>query len=520
MTRRSCGWTTVLLALSACAEASLKAGLDSTNVEALDPTAGAAGEIRVDVFPAEPVDAQGQPRALPQTIGPIADGEDGFDVGAIALAEPGTLSGFVTADVTTPWAAGLPTTSGPVAAEIRVTQEGSVQRYAVGTNDDGVYQAVVIPASERPYVVSVVPSDPNVPMASRTLVFRSADEQADFDLGPGVAIYGRVVSGVDEVPLADARVSVVDELGVESAQARTDSGGWYVLYAQPDHTYQVVCAGRDHGRDPVLSLDAVYAAPESGGRADFAYPSLTGAITNGRVVDAQGFAVSDATVRFTATALDRYDDTASLVVEDSTDVNGSFEASLLAGAYEVEILPPPTEEPSLDHGAVRFAADGTGLSLGDLVLPDLVPVSGTVVNTNGGTVGDARVTCREVGFGGRSWSAFADGDGVYQLMLPPSPVDCTVQPPGPLGGRLAWTTTSLDPAANPVADLVVRPGRRVTGSVTVGGSGEAFSLVEVRDATGALLGSTLTAGDVPEGPPVGSFELRIDLFEEAADAPR
>lgn len=498
--------------LVACSEASLNdMAAPQTDAEIADPTGSGTSELRLDVFPGTPVDAQGQPRALPQTLAPLVDSGSGFDLGAIALLEPGTLSGFIAADVTTPWAAGLPTTRGAVSAEVRVVQPGSVQRYTVSTDQDGVYQALLIPASDRPYQVSVVPTDPNVPFASRSLVFRSADEQADFDLGPGVAIYGRVLTGVDQLPLADARVSVRDADGVESSQTRTDSGGWYTLYVQPDREYTVVCAGRDHGRDPVLTSGPMLAEAEAGGRADFEYPSLTGAITTGRVVDTHGFAVAAAVVRFTATSLDRYDDLpATLVVEEATDANGSFEASLLDGQYDVEILPPVVDDVALDHGPAHFSVAGTGLSLGDQVLPDLVPVSGSVVTSEGDRVPDARVTCREIGFGGRSWSTFANGDGAYELYLPPTPLQCTVQPPGQLAGRLAWTSSTLDPVEVTLVDLVARAGRRVFGNVTAGGQGEAFALVEVRDADGELLGSALTAGESADDTVPGAFELRID----------
>ena len=502
------------LLLAGCAESSFTSGeAGQFNSQPTLGTDQGASQVRVDVFPGQVIDANGNVRALPQTLGPFDRFGETLNVGTITLSAPGTLSGGVTGQMPTPWADGaqIPNEPGPVEADILISIPGSVQSYSATTDEDGLYEAIVVP-SEISYDVVAIPTDPTVPFGVAEVVFRGLDEVQDFELGLGVSLYGRVLTGTYE-PVQGARVQAVDPSGASSVWAYTDSSGWYTLQVQPGVEYDVICAGRDHGRDPILTSAPVLAEEDIGGRVDFDYPNLSGTFAAGRVVGTDGIGISGATVRFTATDLQGYDALpagfgASLVVEDTTDGNGNFDASLIDGSYTVEFLPPEVNEPAIDRGPVAFAVESDTSSLGDVVLPDLVAVSGS-------TIGDGRVICTEQGFGQRSWSTFASNDGSWDLELPPTVLDCQVQPPGEFANRFAWTTTEVTVSASDAFfDLEVREGAEVRGVVELAGVPESFGLVEVRDGLGRLLGSTVTGSDTVEGDQPGAFFLRVDLPEE------
>jgi hypothetical protein len=139
---------------------------------------------------------------------------------------------------------------------------------------------------------------------------------------------------------------------------------------------------------------------------------------------------------------------------------------------------------------------------------------GEVRDELGQTVGGAIVTCTEVGFAGRSWSATTDPAGQFILTAPSTASSCTVTPPSdredlaltrqPIDAELA-----MDGAAR--WNLTARPGSLVSGVVNVRGSATLEAppvrtlpgaVVEVRDAAGYLLGIAISDED-------GRFSIRV-----------
>ncbi len=509
-------WVALALAGAGCAEMDLASG--ERGAVLATPNDQAESQVRIDVFPGQPVAADGTVRALPQSIGPFTSSNDEIRLEAISLARPGSISGLVVGEAVTPWADGavVPSVDDPVAASVRIHLDQTVQSYLASTDETGFYEALVVP-SAIPYQVTVIPEDPRIPFGTRDVVFREQDEVADFELGSGVALYGRIQTGDGEA-LAGMQVVAIDPVtGAQSAPAITDAAGWYEIRVQPGNAYDVRCLGRDHGRDPILDQAGVVAAETAGARVDFAYPTLDTTLTSGRVLSTDGAAVTGTTVRFIATRLTGYDGLlASLVVEDTADANGNFATALVAGEYIVEFLPPPEDDPELDHGPLRFAADTAAPNLGPVVLPDLVHTAGQVIDGAGNPVGGGRVACTEVGFGARTWTTFARRDGTWELDLPPVAVDCRVQPAGDATERYAWTTTRINPSATASHDLDLREGTLVSGVVRLEGVPEEFALVEIRDGLGTLLGSGLTSADPDLGP--GAFAIRVDLPAEDESA--
>ena len=264
----------VSLALSGCSEQGLLTGERNSTSVPTSTNTQAGSQVRIDIFPGQVLDGAGNVRALPQTIGPYDRFGDDLNVGAIGMAAPGGLSGEVFGDLPTPWADGaqIPAEPGPVMATVLINRPNTVQSYIATTDEDGLYEAVVV-ASDEAYDVAVIPNDPTIAFGVRQVVFRSLDETADFDLGLGVALYGRVVTGTGSEPVQGARVRAIDPSGASSADAYTDADGWYLIRVQADVEYTVVCAGQDNGRDPLLTASPTMAEQSEPMARPFPEPS-------------------------------------------------------------------------------------------------------------------------------------------------------------------------------------------------------------------------------------------------------
>ncbi len=501
-----------LLILSGCASYGLNdSALESDNydpsvTETIDTL---AQQVRIDIIPSEPLDANGDIRALPTTVGLLDVPNEGIRGVDIHLSPPGLFQGLVTGASVTPTGQGatLPSITDAVPATVRIVRDQSVQSYVITTNDDGAFASEVV-APEESYLVSVVPDDALIPFETREVRVNANGGAQDFELGTGVALYGQVTTA--GAPLANAAVFATDSYGTTSQPVLTNDEGWYNLRVKADGAYRVTTTGRTSGRDP--SLDSVQTTiGADGGRIDMDYPNLVGSFAFGRVVDSEGRGLAGITARFTAKSLDGYEAlSSSLLVEDITDAGGNFEARLMNGLYRVEFVPPEVEDASIDHPAIAMAEGvivSGALDLGTVALGNLVAVSGQVLDGAGGQgVAKARITCTEVGFDGRSWSGFTDNTGHYELMLPPSPLRCQLIPPGERVD-LAWTVEQVDMSIDDGHVFEFRTGRRITGNVDFDQEPEAFAVVEVRDGTGLLLGTTITDD-------AGQFDIQVDLPEE------
>ena len=504
--------TLILALLSGCgagSDTSATPQRASSDNEAAATSTALPHTIRVDVFPATLVEADGSIRALPQTFGTfeVMDATVLQLPEILQLREPGTFAGEVLAATVTPWADGaqVPSVAGPVQAEVRLSLPSSVQNYDTRSDQDGLFAATVA-SPEGAYLASVVPDDPLIPFETRT-VGVAGDVFQTFDLGIGLPIYGRVLGPMGEA-LPGVQVHAVDSFGTVGAVARADTDGWYLLRVLPGD-YDVMSLGRDHGRDAVLTWPGLTVDQDAGLRVDFTYPNLSSSPAIGRVVDSEGNGVDNVTVRFSAKTLDGYDELdASLIIEDVTTSGGNFDATLQDGVYRVEFLPEQVVDPADDYGAVLIADSSeraNGLSLGNVELPSIMAFQGQVVDVFGVGVGEARLSCTEVGFGGRSWDGAADSDGFFELIVPPTALSCTIVPPG--GGSLAWTTEIVDPSISDGHIFEVQSGTRISGRVRVVDSDEPFAVVDVRDAGGTLLGTTLTDDD-------GRFSIRVAVPEQ------
>lgn len=463
------------------------------------PSTDLAAEVRVDVYPSAVRDGDDAIRALPaSTLHEVEPGRD-LELGVLSLPAPQRQPGEVVAYQLNPSVANLPGDAGvPVAGTVYLEVPGTLQRYAARTDADGGFEAWVVP--EQDYRLQVVPDDPMVPMYAGDLAIGARPEFEALDLGAGVPIYGVVESRGGAV--AGARIYVESPDGRRSASATADSHGIYQLRVTPG-AWTVVSEGRGLNQDPVIRTRPV-AVGAAGAQVDFEYPTtLSQVLVDGRLEDESGSPVSDATVRLRATELDGYArlEGVSWSIEVPIADNGTFLARVVPGAYALEVL--PGDGADLAPLAMEVELSGPDNALGNIVLHDRVPVDLGVVDEIGELLVDARISCVETGFDGHTYTGFTDGEGVARMRLPAVEVACELTPPGDRVG-LAPRRATFVPERGDDRTFDLVPGQSVSGKVEIDGVPEAFAVVEVRGAGGALLGFDVTDDK-------GAFEIRVDL---------
>ncbi|MCA9494947.1 MAG: carboxypeptidase regulatory-like domain-containing protein [Myxococcales bacterium] len=485
----------ILLSLVAClAEADLKGNATDAPSESLMT---ADVELRVDVLPSAVRDASDRLRVLPETVFVQADADRiSLD---IALATPQEQLGTVSAYALNPTVGVLPGADVAVTGTVHVTIPDTLQTYAAQLDEDGRFQAWVLP--EREYLLQVVPDDPMLPAYEGPLEVGLRPSLENLDLGAGVPIYGQVTSASGPVPRARVVVETTD--GHRSAAATTDEFGIYQLRVSPG-TWTVASLGRDLNQDPILRQRSVVVG-EAGARVDFEYPTDLGQVlAEGRVVEAGAGAIGGATVRLEALSLFGYEDqAASWSTEVPVAGNGVFLAKVVPGHYRLDVLPPLDDE-RLGPTSIEVDLDeGTG-PVGDVALAAVGRLRARVVDTSDQPLVAAQVTCADVGFDGDSRTAFSDEEGWATLDVPRVELDCDVVPPGDRTDLAAFRARIVPEGPRAERRFELTPGQVVTGRVQIEGSGEASAVIEVRGPDGALLGFDVTDED-------GAFDVRVDL---------
>jgi len=461
--------------------------------------------LRLDVVPTEmPIDADAAATVLPQSVplsAPLRVGDGARDLGAVELVDPVIVAGFALGVEVFPLrpVADLPGEAEalPVSGEVRLLHQTALQSYRASLQDDGSFDLRAVP--EADYQLAIVPDTPSLPVTFLPLDARTDQDALDIDIGSGSSVYGFVT--VAGAPVAQASV-VLERDGVVSAAGVTNSEGFYEVRAQPG-TYAVRSLGRPDELDPVLELAELVVDEQVGARHDVAYPTDTRVLVEGRVQATDGALARTVTVRFTASTLSGLEtQKASYVTDVPTD--DSFLIRMPPGIYDVEVLPP----------AVEGGIDYTPFALQDLVLDEdadiglieLAPlrsIDATVSDAQQQLVPGVAVACREEGFDRRSWTTVTNAEGRFALDLPQAPVLCALTPPVERSD-VALTRRTFNPADNASPSLELATGQSVTGRVLRDGEGEGFVVVELRDASEALLGSALTDED-------GEYSMKVDL---------
>lgn len=464
-------------------------------------------EIRIDVIPSQLRDADNEGyRVLPQSLLPgMIEVSSSLNLGEVNLLAPVVQSGQLEAFQVNPYVASIPGESLPLPGVVQLRRLDTLQWYSTRTNDLGVFNLWSVPGT---YQLDIIPDNPLLPIFSSDWNIDSPVEPIDIDLGAGVPIYGRVTSVLDPgtgetVPLVGAKVHVEGENGVVSVSAETDESGMYQVRVTPGQ-WSLVCEGRDSGKDPALRFPALEVG-DLGLHQDVVYPTdLVPTYLEGQILRASGEPLSGASIRITSSELTGYEAmNASFITELSSGSSGTFIASLAPGIYTIEVIPPnnlPADDLLTPKRLDDVHIDGAPLGLVELGGPRTL--SGIVDGPQGSTLGGARIDCIEVGFDGRSWHAFTDSDGTFELDVSDTALTCQANPPGDRSDlALLWKTID---AGESSVDFHLPTGQRVSGTVTLDGQPEAFVVVDVLDKTGRSLGSGLTLED-------GVFSIAVDL---------
>jgi hypothetical protein len=492
----------ILFAALACSEAQIDRSWTPTGQAT---NAELSAQLRVDVIPAQP---GGELPALPFTAFRVAEGAEAVELDRIDSPLAERIAGAVVAMRTNPTVASLPAREVPVIGTVSFSVPGTILQWQARTDEDGAFEAFLAPGSD--YDLAILPDDPALPAWSGPSdAFLDIDP---IDLDFGVPIYGLVTS--TEGPVSGAAVRAVSAEGARTALAVTDETGFYHLRVSPGD-WSVVCEGRARGEDPTLTAPSL-GVGDAGRFLSFAYPTdLETAVVSGTVTDPRGRPVPGAVVRFHGRTLSGYDDLpveASWASEVTVSTSGAWVARVVPGTYDVEVVPPVTDDgrvgtgPSLRAG-VTFQGDA------ELALSTtrLLAVRGRVLDDAGRPLRDARVACREVGFDGHEYVGFADARGRVALELPRAALACEIAPPGDRTELpVARVARDADDRTDPT--FVLGRGVEVGGEVFVGDAPAAGAVVQVKDAAGALLAFDVTDED-------GRFAVPLAPTEDGDAAP-
>lgn len=453
-------------------------------------------DVRVHVIPADQRDADGAIRALPQLFGPFLEAD--LDDGPIALnlERPVTARGVVTGRELTPYSGigTLPGVEGPVAGRVRLLGDDGLTAYEVPTDPgSGEYAVDVVPGV---YEVVTIPDSVRLAPAWTVLRIDDAADGPDVHLDEGEALYGRVRIGGR--PYSSCEVLAVDERGHATASTWTDATGFYELRVPPG-IWTVMTGGGETSRDPILAAPPAEVVADGGAQVDVDYPSTSTVTASLRIEGEDGAPASDVLVRFTAVTLDSFDSLDADLVIDATSTNGNVDLVVPAGTWAVEVIPGDDSPlgPVAIPGPIEIRADR---QLDTVVLPELVPLAGMVVDSNGAGVADARITCTEVGFSGRSWPGFTNEKGRWELLVSSTALECSATPPGDretlaIGRMVVEPLAVAEDVATDEVVFQLPDGVPVSGTVTFDGTPEPYAVVEVRTTGGVLLAAGLTDAD-------------------------
>ncbi|MBN2799701.1 MAG: carboxypeptidase regulatory-like domain-containing protein [Deltaproteobacteria bacterium] len=437
----------------------------------------ATESLRLDVIPAD-----GGMGLLPQSF-PLEAGLSGtLD---LRLSTPVTVEGVVYGYQITPFADGqLPGFYAPIPASVSYLAEGSAQSVHLDTDDEGTFRASVVPGD---YELVVVPDVPDVPVVELPVsVLR--ESWSAIELPVGVAVWGRVMDGQGS-PVAGAWVSGATASGNHSPAAVTDAEGHYLLRAIPGSTIEIICDGRDNGRDPTVTSGPLLVGDE-GLSTDLIYPELDFITVSGRVYDTDGAGVSHATLRFQAVELTGYPEGTRAEVEAVSGPTGTFDVRVLPGAYRVDVIPMSSDALSpMRLGRLDLDSD---VDIGGLPLSGLVSLEGDVVGPDQIPVPSALVQIQEAGFGQRSWSVYTDALGHFSAEVSATPLEVMLIASGDLSEQLPLTRITLEPSLA-MEVLSFAEAEWTDGTVRdPDGAALPWAVVEMRDQSGTLLGVTMS----------------------------
>jgi len=239
---------------------------------------------------------------------------------------------------------------------------------------------------------------------------------------------------------------------------------------------------------------------DQGMRLDMAYASVAATTVTGRVFDPDGQSADDVLVRFEARNLD-VSPGGTLVVETETDGNGQFSVQVVAGDYELVLIPPYDGDLSPTTLSESLSVEANvDQDLGALEVPARPVIHGRVVSPEGNAVASARVQARELDFDGFTYETTTDVDGLFTLEAALGALEFTLAPPSDVDAAVTFFQATSDVLSDET--LTLSEGELVDGCISYENEPLAYTPVDVADDE-RVYATTTTDEE-------GCFSVRID----------
>lgn len=342
--------------------------------------------------------------------------------------------------------------------------------------------SATMPGSDQPWLRALPPLrvlqvetpayDPEAPANFVWPVELGWPEELSTPCGGGIVagctLTGVVVSPGDEaidIPEANLQVRAVDVATgrIVSSTALTREDGSFEIVTAPDAERYLLRVNRGTERElfPTVSVDPAFLF---GGEARIQVPSVPEVDYRGIVETDRGERVSSATLRFTS--MDVFDDGVGLTGSYSTTVEtngrGEFDATLLAGTYEIVVTPSDATRtvfaealrimPPPGGGAIqgqRFELVERAHFGGVVHTADGEPVAGVPVSGQALQVPDEETLTAAFN---RSSETVIDETGQFDLRLDRGVYDVTIKTP--VDTRYPWIILPGERIGNLDAPLV------------------------------------------------------------------
>jgi len=478
--------------LTSCSLGKTDTGYD---VPAAAELVESARALRLDVYP------PGNLELLPQSFTVLPDNiEDVY----LALAPTVTINGTVEGTLPSPVDITIPSAdTAPVSARLTVEVPDTVMHTTTTAGPDGRF-TIQVPSGVGYRVVAVATDPIELPLFVDEYVAFTVDGTFDITMGLGVPVSGEALQTDGSTLPAGARVHLIDEnTGEAGPIAPLTDAGAYLLRALPGD-YTLVLDGSTGSSMPAVPFPLTVTEDDVFIREDLTPGTVPLGSVSGSVVDESGRPIDDAEVRFTAVSFTDLPADTSATVSTDTDRNGLFNRQLAQGTWLMEVIPDYSRNAVYSPATLTVPVESSTVDIGAVTLGPRANLDARVMIGNK-PARNIVVTAEEQGFNHYTFTDTSDDDGWVHLEVSNVPLDLTLQSPD-----ADQPITRLEVAAP--AD-VSRIDLDDEGSLVEGilldpdGVPLPYALVEIRDAEGALLGTTLTDAN-------GDFRVTVALIEE------
>ena len=409
----------------------------------------------------------------------------------------GSISGFAA----NPYGVQVPGSSDvPVLGEVTLYRPDTIVSSTVSTDDDGTF-VFSLPAGEG-YRLAALPTEPpELPFYIESDIPVSLNEDlGEINLEYGDPIYGTVTNSAGEA--IDYTVRLIDAAtDVEGTATQTDASGFYMLRAEPGD-YIVQIEPSTGTTLPTIQTPVSFESGLGGVNVDIDVGLIAPVVVSGIPSTADGQTMSNAIVRLSST--DLINTSGVMVRETETDQSGQFLVEALPGEWTIEIIPPAEEDDLTSPLEEALTLGAQNVNLGNLTLPEQVPLQRQIVDAEGYPAANVLVTFQEQGFNHATYTTYTDNTGYLTIFIPDVPLDVLLTPTQSLNSAVTRREL-LNPSGPAVDDegtWWLSAGVQLKGTVSRPDDATGISIIEVHDDTGVFYGSTLTDTD-------GRFDFRI-----------